>query len=349
MVSVRGTAHVPALESKLAAEARNKFGAQAANAPLLNQKGKSALGARLARAMIAVNLDQFHDDGGRLEQFDKNIQRRSDGKSSGAHLSADQNVEAEPARLFRWNERDILRLTVRAVVHATSHGDVEFSRQVGEFRVALVADDDAIQFVDDRRSIEQFVRRQACQSATVDVANVVYTRLQRAQVHASQFFEDFRHGVESETAQLDLLPSSDVQNAIAKPSGELGDGAQLFTLRKAIGHANAHHEFAGRRFAEEYADPFQQFLFRRRERCRTSLDDLRQVIKDAQAVAVHRGFVAFDGVCADRDLRGIFAFHRGGNTVGVVIHVRPRGAGGKFGLMPPTGEISLEDSRQRRP
>jgi len=57
----------------------------------------------------------------------------------------------KPSRpaFFRGNERDILRLTVSAIVRATRDGDVEFSRQVSELRVALAADDDAVQFVDD--------------------------------------------------------------------------------------------------------------------------------------------------------------------------------------------------------
>src|SRR6266404_2243994 len=190
MVGVRGTAHVPALERKLAAEARHKFGAQAAKAPLLNQKRKTALGARFARAMIAVNLNQFRENGGCLEQFDKDIQRRSDGESSGAHLAAHQNVEAKPASLLRGNERDVLRLTVRAIVRATRDGDIEFSRQIGELGIPLAADDDA---------------------------NVVDAGLERAQVHAPQLFEDFRYGVKSETAQLHLLPGGDVHNAVAEP------------------------------------------------------------------------------------------------------------------------------------
>src|SRR6266481_5822829 len=251
MVGVRGTAHVPALERKLAAEARHKFGAQAAKAPLLNQKRKTALGARFARAMIAVNLNQFRDNGGCLEQFDKDIQRRSDGESSGAHLAAHQNVEAKPASLLRGNERDVLRLTVRAIVRATRDGDIEFSRQIGGLGIPLAADDDAVQFVNDGRGIKQFVRRQTGEGAAVDVANVVDAGLERAQVHAPQLFEDFRYGVKSETAQLHLLPGGDVHNAVAKPPRELGDSAQLFALRKAVGHANAHHEFAGSRFAEE--------------------------------------------------------------------------------------------------
>src|SRR5216684_988463 len=108
MVGVRGTAHVSALEGELVAEACNKFSAQAVKTPLLDQKSKSALGARLARAVIAVNFDQFHDDRGCLEDFDKDIQRRCDGESSGAHFPADQHVEAETAGLLRGNEGDIL-------------------------------------------------------------------------------------------------------------------------------------------------------------------------------------------------------------------------------------------------
>ena len=69
---------------------------------------------------------------------------------------------------------------MRAVVRATGHHDVEFAGQVGEFRIALVADDDAIEFVDNGRSVKAFVRRQARHGAAVDVANVIDARLERA-------------------------------------------------------------------------------------------------------------------------------------------------------------------------
>src|SRR6202521_5787662 len=114
MVGVTAAAHISALKGELMSEARDEFRAQPANAPLLDQKGKTALGARLARAVIAVNLDQFHHDRCCLEDFDKDIQRRSDRESSGAHLAAHQHVEAEPAGLLRRDQRDILRLTMRA-------------------------------------------------------------------------------------------------------------------------------------------------------------------------------------------------------------------------------------------
>ena len=49
--------------------------------------------------------------------------------------------------------------------------------------------------MDHRRGVEQFMRGQTGHGAAVDVSNVINTRLQRAQVHALQFFEDFRHGL----------------------------------------------------------------------------------------------------------------------------------------------------------
>src|SRR5260370_8916014 len=154
MVRELGPAHVSALERQLAAEARHKYGAQTAHASFLNQKSKSALGARLARAVVAVNLDQLDHGGGRLKNFYKDIQRRSDGESSGAHFAAHKHIEADPAGLLGGNERDVLRLAMRAGVRTTCHGDVEFAGQVGEPRVALPSDDHSIQFVDDGRRVK---------------------------------------------------------------------------------------------------------------------------------------------------------------------------------------------------
>ena len=174
-----GPAHVPTLKRQLVAETRHELGAQTAHSPFLNQKSKSALGTRFARAVFAVNLDQLDHHGRGLKDFYKDIQGRGDRESSGAHLPAHKHIEAQPPSFLRGNEGDVLGLTVRAVVRATGHHDVEFAGQVGEFRIALVADDDAIEFVDNGGSVEAFVRRQACHSAAVDVANVIDARLER--------------------------------------------------------------------------------------------------------------------------------------------------------------------------
>ncbi len=131
------------------------------------------------------------------------------------------------------------------------------------------------------------MRRQACQRAAVDVANVIDACLKRALVHPPKLFENFRHGVECETSQLNLLPRGDIQNAVAKPPREFRDGAELRAPRETVRHANAHHEFAGCRFTEEHANPLQQFFFRGGERRGAALDDLWKVIQDVQAIAVH--------------------------------------------------------------
>src|SRR5260370_14561747 len=129
-----GAAHISALEGEFVTEACDKFGPQAANAPLLNQKSKTALGAGLPRAVVAVNLDQFHHDRRGLKDFDKYIQRRSHCESSGAHLVAHQNVDDKPASLFSGNESDSLRFTVRTLVIATSDPHVELARQTAELQ-----------------------------------------------------------------------------------------------------------------------------------------------------------------------------------------------------------------------
>src|SRR5260370_6734640 len=199
---------------------------------------------------------------------------------------------------------------MRAVVQTAGDSDVEFARQVRELRVALAPDDDAIQVLHDRRGVEQLMRRQTGQGTPIDVSDVVNAGLERAKVHTLKFFPDRRYAVESESAQLNLLPRGNVQDAIAKAPRKLGHGAQLIAAHESVGHADAHHELARRRPAVENTDPLQQFLFRRREGFRTSLNDLRQVVEDAQAVAVHGGLITFDSVGSGADLAGFYACSR---------------------------------------
>src|SRR5205807_2144499 len=82
--------------------------AQTRQAPLFDEKSKSALRARLAGAVMSINFDQFQHHGCRLKSFHKNIQRRSNGKTSRAHLSADKHVETNAARFLCRNPRGSL-------------------------------------------------------------------------------------------------------------------------------------------------------------------------------------------------------------------------------------------------
>src|ERR1700731_3044557 len=252
-----GTPHVPSLKCEFIPHARGKFRSQSGDSPFFDQKGEPAFGAGFARAVIAKNFDQLHYNRSRLVDFDKNIQVRSDSESSGAHLSAHEDVKPQSPTLFCGNERDILRLTMRTVVQTASDSDVELARQVREFWIALAPDDNAIQVMHDRRSIEQFMRRQSGQGAPIDVSDVVNAGLQSAKVYPLKLFPDRGYAVECESAQLNLLPGRNVQDAIAEAPRKLGDGVQLIALHKSIGHTDAQHELPRGRPAVENPEPLQ--------------------------------------------------------------------------------------------
>src|ERR1700722_15990587 len=298
MIGVAGAAHVFAAEFEFVAEAREEFAAQAANAPLFDQESEATFRAGFARTVIAKDFDELGDDGDGFERFDENVERRRDSESARAHFAADEHVESEAAAFASGNEGEILRLIVGAVVEAARDGDVEFARKICVFGIAVGADENAIEFLHDVRRIEEFVGREAGERAAVDVADVVDAGLERAKIDATQLFPDFRNAVEREAAQFELLARGDVENIVAEAAREIGDGAKLRAGGESIGHADAHHEFAGRRAAEEDADPLEQFFFGGRQGAGAAGDDFGKIVEHAQAVAVFGGFVALDGVGA---------------------------------------------------
>src|SRR6266436_1348367 len=208
-----GTPHIPSLKCEFIPHARGKFRPQSGDSPFFDQESEPAFGPGFARSVIAENLDQLHYNRSRLVDFDKDIQVRSDGESSGAHLSAHKHVKPDSPALFCWNERDILRLIMRAVVQTAGDSDIELARQVRELRVALAPDDDAIQVVHDGRGIKQLMRRQTGQGTPIDVSDVVNAGLKSAKVHAVKLFPDHGYAVENESAQLNLLPRRNVEHA----------------------------------------------------------------------------------------------------------------------------------------
>ncbi len=57
---------------------------------------------------------------------------------------------------------------------------------------------------------------QSRKRTSIDVSNIILTRLQRGQIHASQSFEDFRNTFDAVSAKLDLLSCGDVECAVAQ-------------------------------------------------------------------------------------------------------------------------------------
>ena len=84
-----------------------------------------------------------------------------------------------------------------------------------------------VELVDDRRGVEQLVRRQAGHRAAADAADVVHAGLLAVQADLVQPPPDVRHVGEREPAQLNLLPRGQVAEALAVLVGQVGDDAEL--------------------------------------------------------------------------------------------------------------------------
>src|SRR5690348_7461607 len=263
-----------------------KFAPQPLGSPLVHQKTEAALGSGLARAMIAEDTDQLGAEIRSLVCGSENVERKGRREPARAHLAADQYLEAKASLLCCGHESNILRFVVRAVLEATRNGDVELPRQISELGIAIESDDHLVERKDHRRRIEEFVGRKPGESAAIDVAHIVLASLQRVQIQATEPLPDFRHCAERQTAQLELLARRNVHDTVAEPQREIRDRAKLGCMRKAVRHADAHHEMAGSRFAEENANPLQQFLIGGGQRLPALLDEIWQVLTDAKAVAL---------------------------------------------------------------
>ena len=240
--------------------------------------------------MIAEDAHDFSGDLGRLVTLHEDIEGRSDGEASRAHLAADEDIEATNAALHCGYEREVLRLRVGAVRGAAGDDDVELARQVDELGIAFGADDDSIEFEQDGRGVEELVGRHARQRAAVDVAHIVHAGLQAGEIHPAQFLPNLRNGIEAEAAQFDLLAGGDIEDAVAGAARDLGDGAELVAGCEAVGHAHAHHELAGSGLAEKDADPLEQVFVGGREVLVARGDQRGQIVADAQRVPPLRRF-----------------------------------------------------------
>jgi hypothetical protein len=82
-------------------------------------------------------------------------------------------------------------------------------------------------------------------------------------------------------AQLNLLASGDVENAVSEPARNVSDGAKLPTIAEAVGHAHAHHPPPRSWLAKEHANPLQQIFLGVGERFVALGNQARQVFADA--------------------------------------------------------------------
>ena len=74
--------------------AADQFITEAVEAPLLQEKGQSALCSGAAGSLIVEELDNLNDDVVRLIRLDEPSKIRRYRETSGSHLAANQNMES---------------------------------------------------------------------------------------------------------------------------------------------------------------------------------------------------------------------------------------------------------------
>ena len=131
-----------------------------------------------------------------------------------------------------------------------------------------------------------------------DVADVVHAGLQRHEVDRVQPLPDVRQIADGESAQLNLLPRREIDEASAAFAAQLGDGAELVGVREAVRHADPHHEAAGRLTPEEHAEPLQPLAVGFVNRLPSVAHESLDVGFDIEAVLL--ALVALDLVERDR-------------------------------------------------
>src|SRR5438477_520179 len=123
-----------------------------------------------------------------------------------ALLASDQNVEAVnllPVKLAeRRHQADVLRFRVTAVLQASGDGDIELARKIAEL---FVAQQNVVKFLDDRRGVEQLMRRQPGDGTAAHAADIVHAGLLARQADFFQAPPDIGHVAKGEPAHLDLL------------------------------------------------------------------------------------------------------------------------------------------------
>ena len=298
MVDVVRGAAVAAGRRQRASQSIAQLVPQPRQTPFRDEKCQPAPSARIARSVIAIDADQFGDTCNGLVRLEEHVERRGDGESARTHLAADEHVEAGASAGRGRHQRDVLRLAVGAILEAAGNRDVKFAWQIGKFGIAHATDNPAIEREDNRRRIEQFVRRDPGERASVDVADVVHAGLQAGQVHAPQPLPDLFHRVEGEAAELDLLSGGEVEHAVAEARRQVGDGAELLAGREPVRHPDAEHESAGRARAGKEPEPLEKFLVGLRQRVEPAGDVPRDRVADAERVAADGRLGGFDGIGA---------------------------------------------------
>ena len=189
---------------------------------------------------IPEDLRDALDHGEDLVPVDEGVQAHGQMRVC-RESAADAHREADLARL-RVPDRghsDIVDLRVGAPGAAAGDGDLVFSGQVVEFRVAV---QHPVGRQHQRRGVHDLIAVHAGHRASGDIARRVPARAQRRQTAAPEALEDLGQVLDPDPVELDVLAHREVGDPARVLLGQIGDRAQLVRVEDSVGNPDPHHQ-----------------------------------------------------------------------------------------------------------
>src|SRR5579864_7553209 len=157
-----------------------------------------------------------------------------------AEAAPDPQIEPDLAVVTpNADERDVVDLVLRALLHASRHRRFELPGEIAERRIA---DEAFVRLEQVRRGVDDLVGVDARERASDHVARRVSARFRRRQADPLDLFEDPRHVFDTDPVQLDVLAVGDICDVAAEALRYVCDRAQLLGRQQATGDAHAEHE-----------------------------------------------------------------------------------------------------------
>src|SRR5215203_873898 len=213
--------------------------AELLDSPVSNQELQAGAGPQPPVAVVAEGPDHRRPD---LRYL---IARHPGAHPLGQHrvrreATADPEVKTWPVLgVLYTDKRDVVHFGGDVVVRNPGQRRLELAWQVRELRITDVT----LRNIPDRLArIDDLVGCDACNGRTEDDSRAITTGFSGVQANRLEPPPDFRHVLNPDPVQLDILPIGDVGGVAGKVDGDLADHAQLLGCQRTAIDPYPEHE-----------------------------------------------------------------------------------------------------------
>ncbi|MNS09735.1 hypothetical protein D3C72_412300 [compost metagenome] len=166
------------------------------------------------------------------------VDERADHRST-TEAATDQHTETQlTSGVVHRLKADVVNFNGRTVSGRTVDGDLELTRQVGEFRVERgPLTNDLAPWA----RVDHFIGSDTGELVGGDVAQAVAAGLDRVHLHGGQFGKNVRNVFHGRPVELHVLPGTDVGVALVVVAGNFGHHSRLARSQLAVRHGDSQH------------------------------------------------------------------------------------------------------------